>query len=172
MQKLIQDLLAYSRVGRELHFAPVDCTRLVSDVCDNLKLAIQDAHATVETTPLPTVEGDPTMLAQLFQNLIANALKFHGEAPPHVRIDALHLPDEHQWRLSVQDNGIGIDPEAFDRIFVIFQRLHTRRKYPGSGIGLSICKKIVELHGGRIWVESAPDHGSTFLFTLPEASET
>ena len=169
MQKLIQDLLAYSRVGRELAFAPVDCAQLVSQVCDTLRLTIQDSRATIETSTLPTVEGDATMLAQLFQNLLANALKFHGEAPPHVRIDALHLPEQHQWQLAVRDNGIGITPDAFDRIFVIFQRLHTRRKYAGSGIGLSICKKIVEIHGGRIWVESTPDQGSAFLFTLPES---
>jgi signal transduction histidine kinase len=114
---------------------------------------------------LPVIVGDGAQLAQLFQNLIANAIKFRRGQPPHIRIDA--QADGKAWRFSVQDNGIGIAPEYFDRIFVMFQRLHTRGAYPGTGIGLALCKRIVEHHGGRIWVESEPGKGSTFKFTLP-----
>ena len=167
MQALIDDLLTYSRVGTKAEpMKLVDAGKIVDVVLHSLRMAIQESGATVRCAALPTVMADPTQLAQLFQNLIANAIKFHGDAPPEVRIDA--EPDGGTWRFSVRDNGIGIAPEYFDRIFVMFQRLHGRREYPGTGIGLAICKKIVERHNGRIWVESAPGRGTVFRFTLPQ----
>jgi len=168
MQTLIQDLLAYSRVGREnLPFVPVDCGAIMAQVVQTLSLAIREQHAAVTCDPLPTVSGDPTLLSQLFQNLVANALKFHRDEPPRVHVSAMPTEDKKAWQFAVRDNGIGIDAEFYERIFVIFQRLHGRSKYPGSGIGLSICKKIVELHGGRIWVDSVKNRGTVFSFTLP-----
>jgi light-regulated signal transduction histidine kinase (bacteriophytochrome) len=116
--------------------------------------------------PLPTVVADPTQLRQVFQNLIGNAIKYCGERPPEVHIDVEHRAGE--WQFTMRDNGIGIDPQYFERIFGIFQRLHTRREYPGTGIGLALCKKIIERHGGRIWVVSQPEEGSTFCFTMPD----
>jgi PAS domain S-box-containing protein len=165
MQDLINDLLAYSRVGtRSLEVQPVDTQQLVNGVVADLAATIADAIATVQAQDLPIVRGDPTQLRQLFQNLITNAVKFRGERPPVVRITAER---QHQWwQVAVQDNGIGIEPQYLERIFVLFQRLHTRADYPGTGIGLAICKKIVERHGGRIWVESEPGQGTTFWFTL------
>lgn len=166
MQTLINDLLAYSRVSTEAKpFEPVDCDKVVDDVLANLEVAISDSAAEITRDPMPPVYADSTQLAQLFQNLIANALKFRGENPPKVHVGARSEGDE--WQISIQDNGIGIDPRFSDRIFVIFQRLHGRANYPGNGIGLSICKKIVERHGGRIWVESQEGGGSTFCFTVP-----
>jgi light-regulated signal transduction histidine kinase (bacteriophytochrome) len=166
MQALINDLLAYSRVGtRGAEFAPTDCNALVDQVIADLGAAIEDERAVVTRGDLPTLQADPMQLSQLFQNLIGNAIKFHGERAPRVEIGAERRGGE--WRFSVQDNGIGIDPEYADRIFVIFQRLHSRAEYPGTGIGLAICKKIVERHGGHIWMESAPGEGTTFYFTLP-----
>jgi PAS domain S-box-containing protein len=168
MQTLIQDLLAYSRVGREIRpFVPVDCHALLTQVVQTLSLAIREQQAVVDCDPLPTVLGDPTQLSQLFQNLVANALKFRRDEPPRVHVSATLADDRKFWQFAVSDNGIGIDPAFYERIFVIFQRLHGRGKYPGSGIGLSICQKIVELHGGRIWVDSVKDRGTVFHFTLP-----
>jgi signal transduction histidine kinase len=165
MQALINDLLAYSRVGTKARpFEPTDCAKVVETALANLRIAIADSHAEVTHGPLPEVMGDPTQLLQVFQNLIGNALKFHGEAPPRVRIEA--EPLEGLWRFTVRDQGIGIAPEYHQRIFVLFQRLHGRSEYPGTGIGLAICKKIVERHGGTIGVESQPGAGSTFWFTL------
>jgi light-regulated signal transduction histidine kinase (bacteriophytochrome) len=167
MQRLIQDLLAYSRVGtrgHELH--PCDAQRAFQRTMDNLRTTIDEARGEVKVGPLPRVLADETQLAQLFQNLVSNALKFHGEAPPRVEVSAeLQGPD--WWRFTVRDSGLGIDPQYFERIFIIFQRLHGREEYPGTGIGLAICKKIVERHGGRIGVESQPGEGATFWFTLP-----
>jgi PAS domain S-box-containing protein len=168
MQTLIQDLLAYSRVGREIRpFVPVDCGAIMAQIVRTLSLAIREQQAVVAYDPLPTVPGDPVQLEQLFQNLVANALKFRRAEPPQVHVSAVLTEDRKSWQFAVRDNGIGIDAEFYERIFVIFQRLHGRRKYPGSGIGLSICKKIVELHGGRIWVDSVKDRGTIFYFTLP-----
>jgi PAS domain S-box-containing protein len=168
MQTLIQDLLAYSRVGRETRpFVPVDCGAIMTQVVQTLSLAIREQQAVVTYDPLPTVPGDPIQLGQLFQNLVANALKFHRDEPPRVHVGAVLTEDKKSWQFAVRDNGIGIDAAFYERIFVIFQRLHGRSKYPGSGIGLSICKKIVELHGGRIWVDSVKDRGTIFYFTLP-----
>jgi light-regulated signal transduction histidine kinase (bacteriophytochrome) len=166
MQALIQDLLAYARVdtrGRPLE--PTDCEQVLETVLENLKVAIGEGHAVIEHERLPTVKGDRVQLAQVFQNLIGNAIKFHGKAAPRVRIGAHQ--DNGEWIFEVKDNGIGIDPKNFSRIFVLFQRLHTRQEYPGTGMGLAICKKIVERHGGRIWAESTPNAGASFFFTLP-----
>ena len=181
MQVLINDLLAYSRVGtRGKPFSATDCNEVLARALDNLKFAIQEAHATVSAATLPVVIADGTQLTQLFQNLISNAVKFRGTAAPQIRIAAelkpLPVPAEEpgkqgsEWVFSVSDNGIGIEPQYFERIFVIFQRLHTREQYPGTGIGLAICKKITERHGGRIWVESMPAQGATFFFTIPHTS--
>ncbi len=169
MQTLINDLLAFSRVGtRGKALAPVDANDLLKLVIANLEAAIADNHAEVTSDPLPQVMADKTQLAQVLQNLIGNAIKFRQAGrPPRIHIAAAR--NKHEWEFSVRDNGIGIDPQYFDRIFVIFQRLHGLDKYPGTGIGLAICKKIVERHGGRMRVESTPDQGSTFFFTLPAA---
>jgi light-regulated signal transduction histidine kinase (bacteriophytochrome) len=166
MQALINDLLAYSRVGtRGRSFEPTDTASLVDRVIADLDIAIKEARAIVTCGPLPVVSGDAVQLGQLFQNLISNAIKFRGEHSPDVRIGAER--DGPAWGFSVRDNGIGIEPEYAERIFIIFQRLHSRAEYPGTGIGLAICKKIVERHGGRIWVESQPGAGTTFHFTIP-----
>jgi light-regulated signal transduction histidine kinase (bacteriophytochrome) len=169
MHRLISDLLAYSRVGtRSRAFEPVDCQAALDQALANLEIAIEEAGATVTRDPLPIVPADEGQLVQLFQNLIGNAVKFHGQAPPCVHISAQRRREAgDEWYFSVRDNGIGIDPQQFERIFMIFQRLHTMAEYSGTGIGLAICKKIVERHGGRIWVESQPGQGSTFYFTLP-----
>jgi hypothetical protein len=166
MQKLINDLLAYSRIGtRAQPYELIDSTVVVEQAITNLKLLIADYHATVTYDTLPTVLADATQLTQLFQNLIGNAIKFHGEVPPIVQIRA--EDQQGEWLFSVQDNGIGLEAEYAEQIFVIFQRLHNRTEYPGTGIGLAVCKKIVERHGGRIWVQSELGKGATFYFTLP-----
>jgi PAS domain S-box-containing protein len=166
MQKLINDLLMYSRVGTKgKPFEATDGESVFHAVISNLKIAIQESGAVVTHDPLPTVLGDTVQLIQLFQNLIGNAIKFRGKEPPEIHVGVGKKGDE--WIFSVRDNGIGIDPQYFDRIFVIFQRLHTRDEYPGTGIGLAVGKKIVERHGGRIWVESEPGKGATFFFTMP-----
>ncbi|WP_447983946.1 sensor histidine kinase [Nitrospira sp. Nam74] len=166
MQQLIKDLLAYSRVTTQrAPSKPTECTQALEAALNNLHVAIEKQHALVTYDPLPTVVVDGTQLTQLFQNLISNAIKFHGDQPPRVHLSAVRHGNE--WLFSVRDNGIGVDPQYADRIFVIFQRLHTSADYPGTGIGLSLCKKIVEQHGGRIWVDSHAGQGSTFYFTLP-----
>jgi light-regulated signal transduction histidine kinase (bacteriophytochrome) len=166
MQRLINDLLAYSRVGtRGKAIEPTDCAAVLDQALANLKAAIEKSGAVVTHDPLPTVMADDLQLVQLLQNLIGNAIKFHVEKPPCIHVSAEQKGNE--WVFSVRDNGIGIDPQYAERIFVIFQRLHTREEYPGTGIGLAICKKIVERRGGRIWVESQPGIGSTFCFTIP-----
>jgi PAS domain S-box-containing protein len=171
MQVLINELLTYSRVGRRGGaFAPVDGEAIFEQAIANLRTAIAQSEARVTHDPLPTVQGDPTQLLQLFQNLIGNAIKFRAEAPPRVHVAAEH--NDGAWQFAVRDNGIGIAPEYHDRVFVIFQRLHGRDEYPGTGIGLAICKKIVERHGGRIWIESRPGEGTTFRFTIPDAGGT
>jgi light-regulated signal transduction histidine kinase (bacteriophytochrome) len=166
MQDLINDLLSYSRIGtRSKPFQPVDCNRLAATVQATLRLSIEETRAAITVDPLPTVSGDPSQLAQLLQNLLANAIKFRGTAPPSIRLYA--ETDGDAWRFTISDNGIGIESDYFVRIFAMFQRLHSRSAYPGTGIGLAICKKIVERHGGRIWVDSTPGAGSSFHFTLP-----
>ncbi|QIZ70453.1 sensor histidine kinase [Oxynema aestuarii] len=167
MQQLIQGLLAYSRVGRKGgEFEAVDCTAIVDAVKHNLSASIAASQAEVICHPLPEAIADPLQLSQVFQNLIGNAIKFcRSEEPPKVDISAERKDD--QWLFKVSDNGIGIEAEYFQRIFEIFQRLHTAEEYPGTGIGMAICKKIVERHGGQIWVESTVNVGTTFYFTLP-----
>lgn len=165
MQELINDLLAYSRIetrGRD--FEPTDCKVILDRTLINLQRAIEESGAVVSHDPLPTVMADASQLIQLFQNLIGNALKFHSEEPPRIHIS---VSQDHEWVFCVRDNGIGIEPSYRERIFTIFERLHSRAEYPGTGIGLAICKKIVERHGGRIWVESELGKGSSFYFTLP-----
>jgi len=167
MQALINDLLAYSRVGtRGGAFEPVDSEAVFQQVLASLGPTIEEAGAIVVHDPLPTLTADPGQLGQLLQNLVGNAVKFRGEAPPRVHVSAERGAGE--WTFAVADNGIGIDPAYADRIFVIFQRLHTRDEYAGTGIGLAICKKIVERHGGRIWFEPGPGGGTVFRFTLPD----
>jgi PAS domain S-box-containing protein len=171
MQALITDLLAYSRVGTHTHpFESVELGEVVDEALTNLTIAVQESGAVVKHEGLPQVIADGSQLVQVFQNLVGNAIKFRGERPPEIRIAAQR--GEGEWVLSVADNGIGIEPQYFERIFRVFQRLHTRARYPGTGIGLAICKKIVERHGGRIWIESQPERGSTFFFSLPERSPT
>ena len=171
MQELINDLLAYSRVGsRDKEFEPTDCEAVFERTPSDLRIVAAESGAVVTHDPLPTVMADASQMGQLLQNLISNAIKYRSEQPPKVHVAAERHPGE--WRFSVSDNGIGIDPKYAERIFVIFQRLHTKGEYPGTGIGLAVCKKIVERHGGRIWVESAPGEGSTFYFTIPTKEES
>ena len=165
MQGLINDLLTYSRVetrGKTLQV--VDVERVVDDALHNLRVAVRENDALITRDPMPPLRADEAQLTQVFQNLIANAIRFRSDAPPEIHIGA--QPQDDGWRFSVSDNGIGIDMKHADRIFVIFQRLHTRRAYAGTGIGLAICKRIIERHGGHIWVESELEKGSIFYFTL------
>lgn len=169
-QELIRDLLTYSRLGRnDMRMEPVNATVAVQAASQNLRRMIDESHAEITCDQLPVVEADRIQLAQLFQNLIANGIKFKGPEPPVIRISA--RPENGEWIVAVKDNGIGIEPQYWGQIFTMFKRLHTRKEYPGTGIGLAICKKIIERHGGRIWVDSKPDEGSTFYFTLKAAGE-
>jgi len=172
MQRLIRDLLEYSHVGtRGGAFEPVDTGALVDDVVGSLGTATAESGATIAREALPTVAADPSQLRQLFQNLLGNAIKYRrADAPTQVHVAATR--DGAMWRFTVRDNGIGIAPEYAERVFAIFQRLHTSAEYSGTGIGLAICKKIVERHGGRIWVESVPGTGTAFHFTLPAGATT
>ena len=166
MQVLIHDLLAFSRVGRaEASYSTVDCNEVLEEVRQTLASAIAECAAIVAHTDLPAIWADRTQMTQVFQNLIGNALKFRGKEAPEIFVHAEKAGQ--QWVFSVKDNGIGIAPEFAENIFVVFQRLHARTEYPGNGIGLAICKKIVQRYGGRIWVESQAGRGSTFKFTLP-----
>lgn len=168
MQQLINDLLTYSRVQTKgAPLEPVDANAALQEAIADLKLAIEDAGATVTSEPLPRVRADRSQVTQLFRNLVANAVKFRRDGRPEVRISATRTG--LQVTFAVHDNGIGIEPGSEDKIFEVFQRLHTRTEYPGTGIGLALCKRIVERHGGRIWVESTPGQGSTFYFTLDAA---
>lgn len=168
MQGLVRDLLAFSRVGtRGREPQPLQADEVLTQTLKNLKAALEQQGGSVESGPLPAVRGDESQLVQLLQNLIGNAIKFRGKAAPKIRVWADDLGSE--WRFAVADNGIGIDPKFAERIFLVFQRLHNHEQIEGSGIGLSICKKIVERHNGRIWFESEPGKGSTFYFTLPKA---
>jgi PAS domain S-box-containing protein len=170
MKQLIEDLLAYSRVGTHgKEFERTDCEAVLQKARANLRAAIETHGAVITQDALPTLEADDTQLVQLFQNLLGNAIKFRGSKAPTIHISA----QEHgpTWLFGVEDKGIGIDPQYFERIFMVFQRLHNKAEYPGTGIGLAICKKVVDRHGGRIWVESKPDQGSKFCFTLPKKRE-
>jgi len=171
MQTLISDMLSYSRVGTSGNlFVPTDCTTILNRSLANLRISLEQSGAVVTHDHLPEVMADPIQLVQLLQNLISNAMKFCGEAKPLIHISAERK--EKEWVFSVSDNGIGIPAEHSERIFEIFQRLHNKKEYPGTGIGLSTCKKIVERHGGDIWVKSEPDKGSTFYFTIPDRSNS
>jgi signal transduction histidine kinase len=167
MKQLIEDLLAYSRVGtRGKELKATDCEVVLQKALTNLRATVEASSALVTHDPLPTIEADATQLVQLFQNLIGNAIKFRGTNAPCVHVSAKEQDDA--WLFGVEDNGIGIDPQYSERIFMVFQRLHNKAEYPGTGIGLAICKKVVDRHGGRIWVESKSDCGSNFYFTLPK----
>ena len=167
MQTLVKDLLAFSRVGRQAQ--QTDCNLLIRGLTANLQSSIEESGARVCTERLPVIIADASELLQLFQNLVSNAIKFRGDRPPEIRISAEEKKNE--WVFSIADNGIGIAAEHAEDVFIIFKRLHTREEYPGSGIGLAICKKIVERNGGRIWVESQPGQGSIFKFTWPSSNK-
>jgi len=165
MQALIHDLLKFSRVGNaEIQPRTTDCRAVVEQAVRNLQAAVEESGAVVNCNCLPVVMADPSQLTQVFQNLIANAIKFHGSEKPVIQIDAEHK--DYEWELAVSDNGIGIPAESWRDIFVIFRRLHTRAEYAGTGIGLAICKKIIERHGGKLWIEAQAKPGSRFKFTL------
>jgi light-regulated signal transduction histidine kinase (bacteriophytochrome) len=166
LQTLIQDLLAYSRLTT--HAAPaesVDSEAILEEAIQDLGMTVRESGARITHGPLPTVAADRAQLSQVFRNLLGNSLKFHGEAIPEVHVSALR--EGIEWKFSIRDNGIGMDAQHSERVFRMFQRLHTREEYPGTGIGLAVCKKVVERHGGRIWVDSEPGAGSRFCFTLP-----
>ena len=166
MKQLINDLLAYSRVGTKgVAFKRTDLNKVTDRVELNLEKLIEENGAVFTQDKLPTLNVDEVQITQLYQNLISNAIKFRKkDEPPRIHLGA--AKDNGRWTLSVEDNGIGMDPRYTDRIFVLFQRLHSKEEYQGTGIGLAVSKRIVERHGGRIWVESAPGEGSKFLFTL------
>ena len=170
MQELVQDLLAFSRVGRTgTDLQAIETREVVETALINLQGAVRESGAEISRGDLPVIVADRTQMVQLFQNLIGNAVKFHGTDPPQIQITAER--EGSNWRFSVRDNGIGIAAKHVDQVFGIFTRLHTRAEYPGNGIGLAICKKIVEQHGGTIWVESQPKKGSDFRFTIPVGKE-
>ncbi|KAA9149727.1 HAMP domain-containing protein [Amycolatopsis acidicola] len=170
MQGLINDLLAFSRVGRVAREpVPVSCATVLEQAEKNLAAAIEQTGATIDAGELPTVPAEAPLLTAVFQNLLGNALKFHGEDPPHITVRAER--DGDLWRFSCRDNGIGIDPGYAERIFVIFQRLHGKSDYPGTGIGLALCRKIIEHHGGTIWLDTGTERGACFRFTLPVLPE-
>jgi light-regulated signal transduction histidine kinase (bacteriophytochrome) len=170
MRELVNDLLAYSRVdSRPMKVEEVDLNKAIEEVVKDLHVAIRETNAEIIIEQLPTITADRMRIKQVFQNLITNAIKFHKGEPPKVEISAQRLGSE--WEFAVKDNGIGIDPAYQDKIFEMFQRLHTKEEYPGTGIGLAIAKKIVERQGGRIWVDSEPGKGSTFFFTLPTSQQ-
>lgn len=167
-KQMIKDLLDYSRVTtRGKKFESVDCSRVLDQVLTDLSLTIQEKKAVITYDNLPTVMADASQLGRVFQNLIGNALKFCREGVPQVQIGASR--GQQEWRFWVRDQGIGIPPKDFERVFMMFERLHDRSEYPGTGLGLAICQKIVERHGGRIWVESEPGSGTTFWFTIPDS---
>jgi light-regulated signal transduction histidine kinase (bacteriophytochrome) len=167
MDELIKDILEYSEVGTEdKAFKPVDCSSVVSNAISNLQVAIQESGTIVTYDSLPTVTGNSTLLTSLFQNLLENAIKFRGAEAPRIHISS--EKEKEEWVFSVRDNGIGIDSKFLEDIFTPFRRLHRRDEYPGTGIGLATCKKIVERHGGKIWGKSETGTGSTFYFTIPD----
>jgi signal transduction histidine kinase len=169
MQTLIDDLLTYSRLTtREAPLELTDGSQVLQEVIANLESSIKESKAVVTHDPLPVVEADRVQLLQVFQNLVSNGIKYRSQRTPKIHVGAEDR--DHEWVFSIRDNGIGIAPQYADRIFRIFQRLHTRNEYSGTGIGLAVCKKIVERHGGRIWVESELEEGSTFYFTLPKGN--
>jgi PAS domain S-box-containing protein len=169
MQTLISDLLAFSRLARHGNaFASTNFNTVLQDVCANLEVAIAESGAVITHDALPQVTADVSQLRQLMQNLLSNAIKFRSQLPLHIHISARR--EQNAWLFSVRDNGLGIETQYFERIFIVFQRLHTRDEYPGTGIGLAVCKKIVERHGGCIWVESDAENGTTFHFTIVDSA--
>jgi PAS domain S-box-containing protein len=169
MGVFIKDLLDYSRIGYKKEIQEVDCNKILQDVLEDLDAAIMETQASILAEPLPVMNGYPTEIKQLFQNLIANAIKFRKkDTVPEIKISVQNI--KGYWEFAFKDNGIGIEKQHSERIFIIFQRLHTRNEYNGSGIGLSHCKKIVELHKGNIWLESGLGKGSTFYFTIPQTT--
>jgi light-regulated signal transduction histidine kinase (bacteriophytochrome) len=169
MQQLIQDLLGYTRIESQARpFKRVDLGQVLEHVLANLRASIDDTSATITHQELPTVLADEPQMIQLLQNLVSNAIKFHDSAPPFIQIDAKR--DGDFWTVSVADNGIGIAPNHSERVFEFFTRLNSRQEFPGTGIGLPICQRVVQRHGGRIWLQSSPGQGSTFFFTLPVES--
>ncbi len=170
MRDLVKHLLIYSRVSTgKPSMAPTNCEEVFQECLANLRLALSESGASVTHDPLPLVNADSSQLGQLFQNLIGNAIKFHGDKPPLIHVSASE--GDSEWHFSVRDNGIGIEEQYFEQIFVIFQRLHGSEQYSGSGVGLALCKRILEHHGGRIWVKSEPGAGSTFHFTIPKGRQ-
>jgi light-regulated signal transduction histidine kinase (bacteriophytochrome) len=166
LQTLINDLLSYSRLGRaELPLIPASLEEILIGTLNDLHAPIKENHVKISHEPLPTLKVNPHQMRQLLQNLIANAIKFHSDQPPMIHIAARQ--EGREWLVSIWDNGIGFEPQYAETIFTVFKRLHNQEQYPGTGIGLAICKKIVERHGGRIWAESGPDGGATFYFTIP-----
>jgi light-regulated signal transduction histidine kinase (bacteriophytochrome) len=166
MKCLIDDLLTFSRVTSQAkEFERVDLESVLDVVISNLSISIKETNAVITHETLPKVFADPSQMRQVFQNLIANALKFQVQNTPEIHISA--QKDEKEWTFSIKDNGIGINPQYHEQIFEVFKRLHTRLEYPGTGIGLAICQKIIQRHGGHIWVESEPGKGSNFYFTIP-----
>lgn len=167
MRVLINDLLAFSHVGSSVEFAEVNLQDLVAEILEEQQLEVAAAQATIQVGPLPTLEAGRTELKQLFQNLITNGLKYRrADVPVQLQVNATELPNSYQF--SVADNGIGIDPKHHQRVFMLFQRLHGRATYPGTGIGLATCKKIIDMYGGEIWIDSVPGQGSTFYLTIPK----
>jgi light-regulated signal transduction histidine kinase (bacteriophytochrome) len=173
MRALIDDLLKYSRVGMSgTSLQPIDCGATLKVVLSNLEVAVSESGARIDLGQLPEIVADSRQMEQLFQNLLANALKFRGQNAPEIQVSAQRCNAEGTqrpgWEFSVRDNGIGLEPRFAEKIFLIFQRLHQRGEYEGTGIGLAVCKKIVERHGGTIWVDSQPGAGATFRFTIPD----
>ncbi|MGE5379228.1 MAG: sensor histidine kinase, partial [Candidatus Aminicenantes bacterium] len=165
MQTLIMDLLHYSRTATSKEdLKPVDLNIVMTEVLTDLKVAVETSHADIRVSPLPALMANHTQIRQLFQNLIGNAIKFRGDEIPVIEVGALE--EAERWLFSIKDNGIGIDQEYSEKVFMLFQRLNDREKYPGTGIGLAVCKKIVERHGGKIWIESEAGKGTTFFFTI------
>ena len=168
MQSLIHDLLIYSRVGRQSqYFEQTDCEEVLDRALSNLQLLMEETNTHIYRDSLPTVMADKSQLIQLFQNILNNAIKYRREDPPNIKIGV--RSEDDYWLFWIKDNGIGISPQYFERIFLIFQRLHTRQEYPGTGIGLAICQKITQRHQGKIWLESELGKGSTFYFTIPKS---
>lgn len=175
MQRLIDDLLTYSRVGRQdMPIEPIDCNALLSEVTKGLAASIAESGATVSWESLPIVSANRSLIFLLFQNLVGNAIKFHGDRVPKVTVSAVSVGEHPEGgefvRFTVRDNGIGIEPKFHEEVFKVFRRLHTRAEYSGTGIGLAICRRIVERHGGKIWVESKPGEGSAFKFELRKSA--
>lgn len=171
MKVLINDLLKFSRVGTAAdEHVKVDCNEVVANLIKVYEQKISETETEINVSSLPVITANKTQVEQLFQNLIGNALKYQGKQKPKITIDCVE--EDTKWKFCVRDNGIGIEPKFFEKVFVIFQRLHGKNEYGGTGIGLAICKKIVERHGGKIWIESQPGNGACFYFTFPQSEDS